>query len=247
MMEMLNIKFKMFFRDYPAVFFTLIFCPIILIIFGIAYGNEPSPIYDGLGAIDISVPAYSAIIIAGVSLVSFPISFVTSKDRGELKRLKMTPVPSIVFYLMDCFIYYVQALVGIIILGLVGKIGFDTQYSGNIFATWLGITLIMIAILSIGIIISIVCKSPKAAQAFGFALMFPMLFLSGAGTPLEMMGEKLLSFSKYIPLKYGVTLLRGLWKGNSLNKHREEIIVLGVITIICLAASLLLLKIKEKR
>ena len=87
MLKILQIKIKLFFRDYPAVFFTLIFCPVLLLIFGVTMGNEPNPLFGGQGSIDISVPVYMVLIIASISL-SFPIAYAGFKERGELRRQK---------------------------------------------------------------------------------------------------------------------------------------------------------------
>ena len=53
-----------------------------------------------------------------------------------------------------------------------------------------------------------------------------MLFLSGAGLPLEMLPDEVRKFSNFLPLTHVVTLLRGLWIGEAWNQHTTEVIVL---------------------
>ena len=44
--------------------------------------------------------------------------------------------------------------------------------------------------------------------------MFPMMFLSGAGMPLQLLPESLRQISNYLPLTYLVRLVQGLWFGD---------------------------------
>ncbi len=227
--KILFLKFKMFFRDYPAVFFTLIFCPLLLIIFGTAMGNEPNPAFDGLGPIDISVPTYIITISAGVSLLSFPIAYVGSKERGELKRQKMFPVSPFVMLLLDSLIYFVLAIVGMIILVVTAGVIYGTAYPDNMLNIIPAIFITFFSIFSIGILISVLMQTVKATQAFCFALFFLMLFTSGQSTPLETMSDKMLRISDFIPLKYSVVVMKNVWKGETIfNLHKELIVVIGI-------------------
>jgi len=54
----------------------------------------------------------------------------------------------------------------------------------------------------------------------GMVLAFPMMFLSGATIPLEVLPAKVRAFNHYIPLTHVVTLMRGLWFGDSWGQHR---------------------------
>ena len=46
-------------------------------------------------------------------------------------------------------------------------------------------------------------------------IFFPMMFLSGAGMPLQLLPENLRQVSDYLPLTYLVRLIQGLWFGTS--------------------------------
>ena len=59
-----------------------------------------------------------------------------------------------------------------------------------------------------------------------------MLFLSGAGMPLEMLPDGVRKFSNFLPLTHVVTLLRGLWIGETWGQHTTEVIVLGCMLVV---------------
>ena len=44
---------------------------------------------------------------------------------------------------------------------------------------------------------------------------FPMMFLSGAGLPLQLLPEGLQKVSDFLPMSYVVRLIQGLWFGDS--------------------------------
>lgn len=55
------------------------------------------------------------------------------------------------------------------------------------------------AIFSIGILIAALAKNAKAASAIGNLIYFPMLFLSGASFPYEMLPKGVQKFSDILP------------------------------------------------
>ena len=78
-------------RFFPTVFFSLAFPVMMLLIFGSVYGNEPSDLFGGLGTIDASVPSYMMLVVAVTGLMSFPLTLAEYRDRGVLRRLRVTP------------------------------------------------------------------------------------------------------------------------------------------------------------
>jgi ABC-2 type transport system permease protein len=46
-------------------------------------------------------------------------------------------------------------------------------------------------------------------------IFFPMMFLSGAGLPLQLLPETLQKVSNFLPLTYVVRLIQGIWFGET--------------------------------
>jgi ABC-2 type transport system permease protein len=53
------------------------------------------------------------------------------------------------------------------------------------------------------------------AQVIGMVVFYPMMFLSGAGIPIEVMPDSVRRISDFLPLTYAVRLLKGLWFGTA--------------------------------
>ena len=92
-LQWINIEFKCFFRNFITIFFTLIFPPLFLILFGEIYGNNPTPMFDGLGTVDASLPAYICMIFCVTGIMSLPLSLTSYREKKILKRFKATRQP----------------------------------------------------------------------------------------------------------------------------------------------------------
>ena len=55
-MKLAVVQTKLYLREPVGVFFTLLFGPLMLIMMGFIFGNEPQALYNGLSQMDVSVP-----------------------------------------------------------------------------------------------------------------------------------------------------------------------------------------------
>jgi ABC-2 type transport system permease protein len=87
----------------------------------------------------------------------------------------------------------------------------------------------------IGFILAGIMPNARTAQIVAMVLLYPMLILSGAAWPRELMPATVQKISAYLPLTYVVNLLRGVWNGESWGNHLLDvgvlvgILVLGII------------------
>jgi len=224
------VEMKLYLREPMATFFTLLYAPALLFLFGFIYGNEPTPFFGGRGFIDSQLPAYMALVIVTVGLMSVPISTASDRENGILKRFHSTPASPAIYLFANIFTYYIMSLMGVTLLFLVGRFIFHAQFEGNIFSILAGFTICALSFFSFGYMIASLAPTARTALAAGMILAFPMMFLSGAAIPLEVLGDKVTNISKYLPLTYVVRLMKGLWVGNSWAAHwLNLIIILGLL------------------
>ncbi|GAG59073.1 unnamed protein product, partial [marine sediment metagenome] len=115
------VEMKLYLREPIATFFTLAYAPMLLLLFGFIYGNEPATHFGNRGFIDIMLPAYVALIIVTVGLMSVPIATAEDREKGVLRRFYSTPASPAVYLFSNIFVYYLMSLAGVILLFLVGK------------------------------------------------------------------------------------------------------------------------------
>ncbi|MGC4020280.1 MAG: ABC transporter permease [Muricomes sp.] len=229
-------------REYVSVFFTVMFCPLMLLIFGSVYGNEPSSMFNGLGTIDISIPAFTGLIFCGNGIISFPIAVAASRDQGELRRYKMTPMSPVVYLIAEMNAYMLLSIVGVLIMVIMGRVLYDAAFQGNVFVVSLGIVLSEVSLFSCGMLVASVSKNGKMAQALGMLVGFPMMFLSGASMPIETLPDKLVNLVKFLPSYHQVKMIRAMWAGEQFAGYRNNAVYLVFTFIVCCAASVKLFK-----
>jgi len=206
---------KLYLREPIATFFTMFFAPLMLVLFGLIYGNEPTDLFAGRGSMDVTVPAYIGLVIVTVALIGIPIQTATNREMGVLRRYRVTPMRPITYLVADVSAYYLMTLTGTILLIVVGAVAFGVRLEGSLPAVLAGFSLCALAFFALGYLLAGVAPSARLAQTIGLVVAYPMMFLSGASLPLELLPPGLRHVADFIPLTYVVELMRGLWFGDT--------------------------------
>lgn len=230
-MKVVFLEWKLNTRNFLTIFFALAFPVMMLMLFGTMYGNEPSEYTGGFGGVDFSVPGYLCMIVAVTGLMSLPLTLAQYREKKILKRFMVTPIKPIDLLFSQLVVNMITTILGIALLLIVAKIVFNLHFFGNVFEVIISFFIIVFSIFSIGLFIAGVSKNVKAATAIAYIIYFPMLFLSGATMPLEMMPNSIVNISKMLPLTYGVRLLKGVWLGGNMMDYTYELVILVVLTI----------------
>jgi ABC-2 type transport system permease protein len=231
------VELKLFLREPMLSLFTLFFPLMMLFVFGAIYGNKPSDYFGGYGMVDVSVPAWSALIIASTGFLSLAIGIATYRERGVLRRFRLTPVRPHTIVGAQILVLLLMTGLGMCLLVIAARLVFGLQFQGNILSVIAGFTLGSLSIFGLGFFLAGVAPSARAAQAIGMILFYPMIFLSGATIPLEAMTGAIRQYTKVLPLTHVVTLLRGLWIGDPWSQHLTEAAVLGAVLVAGVAVS----------
>ena len=231
------IEMKLFMREPAAAFFTLVFPLMVLLIFGSIYGNEPTPFFGGYGSVDVSVPAYAGMIIGSSGLIGLTIIMSMYRERGILRRLNATPVRPQIVLGANVIVSFLMTALGMSLLIAVGKLIFGLRFAGNLLSVTAGFTLSSLSFFALGFVLAGLIPTARTAQVVGMVLFYPMLFLSGAAVPLEVLPEKVRQYTSFLPLTQVVKLLRGLWIGESWSQHLTEAGVLAAMLVIGVVVS----------
>lgn len=200
-------------RDPLAVFFTLLLPAGLVVLFGLAFGNAPIPLEAGRGAIDHQLPAIAAWVFAMTGLFSVPMALLGRRDAGTLRRFQVTPLRPATYLAADIAVQLVQAGLGLGLLFAVGSLGFGARGGGSAVAVVAAATLCAAAFLAFGYALAALLPNARSVPVVGNLLAVPMLFLSGATAPLEVMPEAVRRAAEFNPLQHAVALLRGAWFG----------------------------------
>jgi ABC-2 type transport system permease protein len=232
-------EIKLFLREPIGAFFTLVFPLMMLFLFGSIYGNKPSPYFNGLGTIDISIPAYTGMIIATGGLLSITITMSAYRENGVLRRMRTTPISPFTILAAQVIVVFVMTLLGMALLMLAGALVYHVKFTGNPLSVLGGFVLASLSFFALGFILAGIMPSARTAQIVGMVLLYPMMFLSGAGFPRELLPAAIHKVSVFLPLTYVVNLLRGLWIGEAWSAHLLDVGVLVGMLIIGVVVSAL--------
>jgi len=225
------VELKLFLRNPYGAFFTLIFPLMMLFMFGSIYGNEPLPLLGGYGSVDVSVPAYTAMIIATAGILSLTIQISVYRENGVLRRLKATPLRPLTILTAQVMVIFLMTALGMALLVITGKLVYGLRFDGNPLNVLAGFVLSSLSFFSLGFVLASLIPNARTAQIIAMVLTYPMIFLSGATIPLELLPETVQNYAQILPLTHVVTLLRGLWVGDGWSEHFTEVGILASILV----------------
>jgi ABC-2 type transport system permease protein len=238
LLKMTWMEAKLFLREPIGAFFTLAFPLMMLFLFGSIYGNKPEVMFGGYGTIDISIPAYTAMIIATTGLLGLTITMSAYRENGILRRLRTTPISPFIVLAAQVIVLFLMTSFGMILLILAGKLVYHMRFEGNVLSVLAGFMLCSLSFFALGFVLAGLMPTARTAQVVGMVLLYPMLFLSGAGFPSELLPETIKKVSAFLPLTYVVNLLRGLWIGEAWGRHLLDVTVLVGILVLGVVISI---------
>ena len=86
-------------------------------------------------------------------------------------------------------------------------------------------TLLGTSFLAVGFLLASILPTANTATAVGMAVLYPMLFLSGAGLPREILPDNLVKVGNFLPLTHVVDLLKDVWYGDGWNLTALAVII----------------------
>jgi len=231
------VEAKLFLRQPEAAFFTLAFPLVMLFIFGSIYGNEPTPFFNGHGLVDVSTPAYMAMVIGTTGLLSIAITVAGYRERGILRRYRATSLRPAVVLVAQVIVNFVMTLLGVMLLVIAARVVYGLRFEGSALSVFLAFSLSSLSFFAVGFLLASLAPTARVANIVGMVIFYPNLFLSGATIPRKIFPQALHSFSKFLPLTHVVDLLQGLWFGDAWSEHLTEVAVLSGLLVVGVVVS----------
>jgi ABC-2 type transport system permease protein len=235
--KMTWVEAKLFLREPVGAFFTLVFPLMMLLIFGTIYHNQPGPLPGGGSAMDMLVPAFTAMVIGMAGLMPVTITMATYRENGILRRLRTTPVGPLAVMVAQVIVVFVMTAVGVLLLVAAGRLLYQVQFPNNALSVIAGFVFSSLSFFGFGFILAGIMPTARTAQVVAMVLLYPMLIFSGAAWPRELMPETVQHFAAFLPLTYVVNLLRDLWTGGSWGDHVVDVGVLAGVLVLGVVVS----------
>jgi ABC-2 type transport system permease protein len=160
------------------------------------------------------------------------------RENGILRRLRTTPIGPLVVLAAQVIDLFLMTTFGMILLIVAGKLVYHMRFEGNVLSVLAGFMLCSLSLFALGFVLAGLMPTARTAQVVGMVLLYPMLFLSGAGFPRELLPETIKKISAFLPLTFVVNLLRGLWIGEAWGRHLLDVTVLVGILVLGVVISI---------
>ncbi len=207
-----RVQLRLYLREPAAFFFTLAFPVMLLLLFGAAFGNEPSPVYSpGHGFVDFYTPGLLALIAGTVGMMSVPTKTASERETGVLKRFQATPLSAQAYFLADLVTHLIVNLLAGVITVLAGFLVYDLAMPAHPLAVVGAAILGALGFAGLGYVLAALAPTARSAQIMGSTLFFPMMFLSGVSIPPEMLPDWLQRIATVLPMTRMVHLMTELW------------------------------------
>lgn len=220
------VELRLYLREPSAFFFTLIFPLLLMMLFGSIWGNEPFP-EQFFGYIDYSAASFIGIVILTTGIMNLTVNIASYREKGILRRFMATPLSPVAFLMAELGAILIITALGVVLLLLAGAVIFGMHFWGNPVEAFVAFLLGCGALAGLGFIPASLAPSARSGAVIANILYFPMLFLSGAALPQDMLPGFLRTVSQAFPLTHSIRLLRGIWLGGHLSEYPVEIAVLA--------------------
>ena len=185
------------------------------------------------------VPGLIAYIAMLTAVVSTALSIVREKEAGTMEQVRMSPIGPVPYVLGKTAPYFVVSLISSMSIVVAAILLFDMPMRGS-WVVLLGIvSLFLVGALAFGLLISSIADSQQVAFQLALLTSFlPTLMLSGFIFPISSMPVFLQYFTRIVPARYFLTVLRGvLLKGVGIETVWRDVVALAVVAAVLLTLS----------
>jgi ABC-2 type transport system permease protein len=183
--------------------------------------------------IDFFVPGILAMSLMNSGVIGLSTAFVTYREKGILRRIKVTPFSLTSFILARIVTTLIIAVIQAVVLIGLGVLIYDLTLRGNPLLILLAIMVGGLAFLAIGFALSGIARNTETAASYANLMTFPMLFLSGTFFPIDSLPVWLQGLTRILPLRYLIDALREpMMRGKGIGEVWLDLLVLlGVFAV----------------
>ena len=228
---------KLSIREFSSVLFGVLVPVGLIILLGILFGDSVLAETDTVRQIDVSFGAVCTLGICSAGLMGIPIALSDYRWRKILKRYKVTPISPMTLLMSHVLFCFSLSIVSTVLVYIISAVMFGFTLKGSVLV-FIGVyLLVMVSIHSIGMVVASLAPNAQMAGVIASIIYFPMVFLSGATIPYEIMPKALQTVSDFMPLTQGIKLLKTVSLGLPLTDVLFSFIVMAVVAIVCIVIS----------
>jgi ABC-2 type transport system permease protein len=185
----------------------------------------------------VGVPVLAAVLIAMGAMLSLVTIVSIYREGGILRRLRATPLRPRTILTAHVLVKLLLSLASLVLLMLAGKRFFPPGAHVPVIGFAIALLISTWSILSIGSLIASFVPTARFAQPIGAIILYPMIGLSGLFFPVAALPLTLRIMARALPLTYAVSLMQGIWQGETWVSHAGDVAALAASFVVCMALS----------
>lgn len=192
------------------------------------------------------VPSLFCSISMVVAMILTALSIAREKELGTFEQILVSPLNSVEILLGKLLPALIISTIESSFILFVAIFLFGVPLNGSIWLLYLSVVVFLFSMSGIGLFISSISNTQQQAILGSFIVMLPSFLLSGFATPISNMPAWLQTFTDFIPLKYYLELIKGIFlKDISFSIALNSLIPMFLFGIISLYGTLLFFKNKR--
>jgi ABC-2 type transport system permease protein len=233
------LEIKIFLREPLGAIGTLLMPVAVFLLLGrvMRPGAGAPRTANSLEFMQIDLPVMAALFMAISAVVSLVTIISIYREGGILKRLRATPLRPATILSAHVLVKLLFTLVTLVLMLLAGRRYYPVGMQAPLLSFAVALLFSTLSILSIGFVIASLVRTARFAQPAGALLFYPMIALSGLFVPIEVLPPAVQWVARVLPLTYVVSLLRGIWTGETWVAHLGDVAALVATGVVFTALS----------
>jgi ABC-2 type transport system permease protein len=161
---------------------------------------------------DFMIPGIVALLLLVITTNLSSMAIVREKELGTFEQLSVTPVTRWQLILGKLLPYGIIGLIDVVVVTLAAILWFEIPLKGSPVLLGVCSAIYLLTTLGLGLFISTISNTQQQAMMTAtFFFLTPMLYLSGFIFPIENMPTVIQPITYLIPLRYFITIVRGIF------------------------------------
>lgn len=194
---------KQFWREPASVFFTVVLPLIFFVLFAAIFGSSTTTV--GGQEIDTAtyyVPAILALSLINATFVNLVIWLTIQRERGQLKRMRATPVPASVVIAGRTLTSVAISAVMVVVVCLFGAVLYGVELpTSTLPGVVVSVLVGTFSLAALGFAVAALVPSENAAPPVANVIVLPLEFISGIFVPSEQIPDWMDSIASVFPVK----------------------------------------------
>jgi ABC-2 type transport system permease protein len=231
------VEIKIFLREPLGAFGTIGVPLLVFLVLGRVAGPRLASAPDANGFLRVALPVLVSVLIAINAVLSLVTIISIYREGGILKRLRATPLRPQTILSAHVIVKLILTAITLMLLVLAGRRYYPDGFDAPVVSFTIALLISTWSILSIGFVIASIVPTARFAQPIGAVILYPMVAVSGLFMPVESLPPVVRAVARVLPLTYSVSLLQGIWAGDSWLAHVGDVTALIVVFVACTALS----------